>query len=194
MKEFHVSQLPVINGPLYKGLISEDDLIDLDDTDIKVADFQFSAGRPFVMADEHIFDVIKKISENNLTVLPVLGEAEAYIGVISLESLVRNFANMSAIRNPGAIIMLEMAQSDYALSEIARIVESNDGVILNLTVNHSSDTNKMQVIIKINKQEISQVIASFERYDYNVVQTYQESVFEDMLKDRYDALMNYLDI
>lgn len=194
MKEFHVEHLPIINGPLYKGILSEDDLIDLENGDGTIAELDVKFNRPFVLAHEHIYEVIKKISENKLSILPVLGDAEAYLGVISLESLIQNYSNISAVKNPGGILTLEMAQNNYSLAEIARIVESNNAMILNSTVNGQPNSSQIEVTLKINKQDLTAIIGTFERFEYTIKQAYQESAFDDMLKDRYDALMNYLDI
>jgi len=194
MKEFHVEQLPVINGPLYKGILSEDDLIDLESGAGKIGDIEVKLNRPFVLEHEHIYHVIKKISENKLSILPVLGQNESYLGVVSLESLIQNYSNISAVKNPGGILTLEMAQNNYSLAEIARIVESNNGMILNSTVNSVANSSLIEVTLKINKQDLTAIIGTFERFEYTVKQAYQESVFDEVLKDRYDALMNYLDI
>ena len=48
--------------------------------------------------------------------------------------------------------------------------------------------------IKINQQEISTIITALERYGHNIKASFTEDEFEDNLKDRYDQLMNYLNV
>jgi acetoin utilization protein AcuB len=59
-----------------------------------------------------------------------------------------------------------MEQRNYSVSEIARICESNDVSILNLSVN-TIDANGLQAVtIKVNAQDIQALQATFERYGY----------------------------
>jgi len=53
----------------------------------------------------------------------------------------------------------------------------------------------MDVIIKLNKQNISSIISAFERYGYLIKTSYSTNSYsEDILKERYDALMHYLNV
>ncbi len=194
MKEFHLEHLPVVEEGRYRGLISEMDLLDLEDVNVLIKDLNIPLNRPFAVQQEHIFDVLQKIDEHRLSLLPVLGEEESYLGVISRESIINFYANISAVKNPGGIVTLEMSANDYSLAEIARIVESNNAAILNATVNTIANSSRIEVILKINQADINAVIATFERFEYTVKQAYQEDEHNDILKDRFDSLMNYLDI
>jgi len=194
MKEFHSPELPVVNGPVYKGLLTEDDLLDVEDIHQKVGDLDLKLERPFVFSYDHLYNIIKLITAHNINVMPVLGEDETFEGVITIQSIVNNFSTISAVTNPGGIITLEMPGNNYSLTEVSRIVESNNAIILNSTVQNVKNSHLIEVTLKINIVDLSGIIASFERFGYTISNTYQESVFGEILKDRYDSLMNYLNI
>ncbi|MBL4752407.1 MAG: CBS domain-containing protein [Flavobacteriales bacterium] len=193
MDEFKVRQLPIVKNLEYVGLISEADILDLNQPDAPLEQHQLSLTRPFVTKYQHIFDVIKMVSSLDLSLLPVLNE-ERYIGMIPLHHLFRCFSKMSAIEEGGGLIVLELNINDYSLSEIGQIVESNDAKILSSYVTSHTDSTKLELTVKINKTNIGDIIQTFNRYGYLIKASYQDSDYSEDLQDRMDYLINYLKI
>lgn len=194
MEEYKVSHLPVVNNLAYLGLVSEIDLESGAGPQTPIGNIKLSLSMPMASSYQHIYDVVRMMSELKLTLLPVVDADENFVGVISLESLTGNLAKMAAIQNPGAIIVLEMSQNDYSLSEISQIIESNDAKVLSLYITTKVDSTTMEVTLKVNKQDISGIVNTFNRYDYTIKASYSEQEDPDDLKDRYDSLMNYLNV
>ncbi|MGB0839936.1 MAG: CBS domain-containing protein [Chitinophagales bacterium] len=194
MSEFHLQHLPVVDGQLYKGIISEYDILDKNASKQALEAYDFNFSRPFVTERDHIYEVIKKINQHRLSLIPVLNVEEEYQGVITVEGLLDHFAKTNAMQDPGGIITLKMAVSDYVLSEIARIVESHNARILSLYVTTPSNSTQMEVTLKINKTDLAKVISTLERYDYEVDAAYQETEYLEDMQDRYDSFMHYLNI
>ena len=117
-----------------------------------------------------------------------------YKGIITLQALLQEIAQLSAITEPGGILELEVNIRDYSLTEISRIVESNDATILSLYTSTHNDSTKREVILKLNKEDLRAIIAAFDRFGYTILHYYQKSDFEEDLKDRYDSLIHYLNI
>jgi len=194
MEEIKVSHLPIVNNGEYVGLISENDIFDLNTPDEIVDNHHLSINRPYITLDKHIFDAVKLASEHQLTVIPVLDEKNKYVGVITLPALVGCIANISAFSNPGGIIVLEMGIHDYSLSEIAQIIESNEAKVLSLFINTSNDTMKMEVTIKVNKTDIGAILQTFHRYDYIVTASFDEADYSEDFRDRLESFYNYMNI
>jgi len=194
MAEFKVSHIPVVNNHAYLALLTEDDLMSDVDLDAPIGSIKLALPRLMISDYQHIYDVIRMMSEHRLTLLPVVDQEENYVGSISLESLAVNMSKMAAINQPGAIIVLEMSQNDYSLSEIAQIIESNDARILSMYVTAQVDSTNMDVILKVNKQDLSAIMNTFSRYNYSVKASYGQEEDPEDLKDRYDSLMNYLNV
>ena len=148
--------------------------------------------RPYVKESAHIYEVLFRVAEHKISVIPVLGEDESYMGCTSIHQLITLIANTGSIRERGGIIVLEVNQNDYSLAQIAQIVESNNAKILSSYIMSSSDSTKLEVTLKINQIELGRIIQTFERYDYTIAASYQKSSFDDDLQNRYDALLNFL--
>jgi len=91
-------------------------------------------------------------------------------------------------------VVLEMNQIDYSLHEIARLVEGNDGKVLSVYSHTLPDSTRVEITLKINREDISDILRSFERYEYFVKSTYQGSRFQDDLRGRYEELMRYINL
>jgi signal-transduction protein with cAMP-binding, CBS, and nucleotidyltransferase domain len=194
MDEFQVNHLPVLKNGNFVGVLSESELLDQADLEPTLDMLFQHLPRPFVFADAHLFDILKHFSLFKLTALPVLDRQEQYLGVISSQDLLQLLAQSTGVKEIGSVLVLEMDANNYALSQIAQIVESNQAKILNLFVNSEPDSTKIQVSLKINQQNLSSIIRTFERYDYNVLASYQAEDQHNELQERYDELMLYLNM
>jgi len=195
LDENKLQDLPVVEGNNLVGSISENEIYSFPDPDLPLKKQKITLKRDFVYEHQHLMDVIHVFAASKLTLLPVLDENEKYVGCIKLPMLINNLSEILEVENKGSFIVLEINQNDYVLSEIARIVESQDAKILNLFVVNSKETTKAEVILKINSLEIQTLVQTFNRYNYIIKATYteDEKMYDD-LRERYDSLMKYLSI
>ncbi len=193
MDIFRISHLPIVNEREFLGLISDKDIYDLNMVDEAIGNHSLSLFSPFVYTDQHIYEVIELSSRLKLSVIPVLDRASNYEGLITIDDLVEHFADLSALKHPGGILVLEVNQRDYSLTEISQIVESNDAKILSLYISSSDSTTLMEITLKINRTDLSSIIRTFERYEYTIKASYLKDEGEEgMYQDRYDLFMKYL--
>ena len=193
MNEFHIRHLPIVNNEELLGLLSEDEILD-HDAEEPVGSYRLHLLHTFVRVNDHLYDVMRLVAEYQLTAVPVVDDQKRYIGIITAEDLIRQFAESGSFRELGGLIVLEMSRQDYSLAQLARIVESENAVILSAQVNTFPDSPRIEVTLKVNKQNILNIIASFERFDYEVKATFNELEFSDGLRERYDSLISYLNV
>jgi len=194
MEEFKVNHLPVLKHENFVGLISESDILDKMDLEETLDKLFDHLPRPYVKASAHIYEVLYRVAEHKISVIPILDEDESYLGCTSIHQLVNLIANTGSIKESGGIIVLEVNRSDYSLAQIAQIVESNNAKILSSYIMSSPDSTKLDVTLKINQVELDRILRTFERYDYVISASYQKGVFDDDLQQRYDSLINYLNM
>jgi acetoin utilization protein AcuB len=195
MDIFRISHLPIVNNSEFLGLISDKDIYDLNMADEPIGNHSLSLSRPFVKAHQHPYEVISLASELKLTIVPVLDEANNYLGVITLQDLMHFVAELTALKQPGGLIVLELNVNDYSLSQIAQIIESNDAKILSLYVNSPSDSTKLDVYIKLNITDLTSVTQTFNRYNYTIKASYLDNDKMDSLyNNRFELFMKYLNV
>ena len=194
MVEFRIRHLPIVNDSQFVGLLAEDDLVEQPDYQARVGDVTLSLINPYVLEDQHIYDVIRVFYERELTVVPVLNDKNKYLGLISINALTEYFAQLTAVSQPGGIIVLEINNKNNSLAHMAQIVESDNAQILSSYVRTFPDSTRMEVTLKVNKQDISAMLSTFLRYEYNIKATFNHSSEIDNSRDRYDSLMNYLNL
>lgn len=195
MEIFRISHLPVVDEKELIGLISDKIIYDLNIIDKPVGDYAEHLLSPHVHTNQHIYEVFSAISVLKLSAVPVLDLHHEYCGVITVFDLAQKFADLVAVREPGGVIVLELNSIDYSLSQIAQIVEGNDARILSFYVSQEEDSKMMDVTLKINIVDLSSIIQTFVRYDYNIKAVYMdESIIQNLYGDRYDQLMKFMNI
>ncbi|MXV17789.1 CBS domain-containing protein [Hufsiella ginkgonis] len=194
MAEFRVNHLPVVNDEQFLGLVSEDDLIGVTDYGEPIGSLNLSLYNAFVEEEQHIYDVIRQVYLLKLSMVPVLDPSKNYLGVISMNSLVEYMATLTSVKEPGGIIVLEISNRSNSLAHMAQIVESNNAQVLSSYIRTFPDSTRLEVTLKISRTDLSSVVASFLRYDYTIIATYNDIKGYDATLDRYDQLMNYLSL
>lgn len=194
MYDYQVKQLPIVNNEQFLGLISEEDVLEQGLVSEAIGTMQLTYNKPYVLETDHIYQVLRTAANLRLSLIPVVDLHNNYKGIITISALMTAFANISSITDPGGIIELAIHVRDYSITEISRIVESNNATILSLYTSTHRESTQREVIIKVNKEDIRALVAAFERFGYTILHYYQRSDFEEDLKDRYESLIRYLNV
>ena len=192
MNDYHVAHLPIVEEEKYLGIISEEQLLHSDDENI-LDQLAVSDGGTSVQANDHFLKAIQVAVQNKLSVVPVI-ENKQILGIVTYNDLLKNASDFMSLNDPGALVVLEMEGKAYSFSEINKIIESNDAQITQLNSYTDPETGIIQVTIRINKLEVSDIISTFQRYEYNVKYYFGEEMYENELRTNYDNLMHFLNI
>ena len=193
MSIYYVKHLPVVKNGILLGILSEEDLTTVD-PQTQVREITISNTYVYANATDHVFEVLGRLAENKTTVIPVVDDDEKFLGLISQENLLNYYANSFSFKEPGSIIVIETTRRGYSLSELARVIELENAIILASFITTIPDSEVTLLTIKVNHQEISNLISALERYDYKIKASFTEEKYVDDLKDRYDQLMSYLNV
>lgn len=193
MNEHQLSQMPVVSGDQYHGLVFEQDLLNIDEAG-EVGSLSNHFSRVAVKANRHFLESVQTSNDYNLSIIPVIENENDFAGVILATDLLKHLGKITGASIPGGLIVLEIDQRNFSFAEISKLVETNDAQITQLNTYWDTSLDAFFVTIKINKFEISDIIATFQRYDYNVKYYFGEEMYENELRNNYDHLMNYLSI
>jgi len=194
MAEFRIRHLPIVSERHFIGLIAEDDLIAEPDFRAPVSSLNLSLVNPYVREDQHVYDVIRLFYEQQLSVVPVLDAQQNYLGLISINSLTDCFATLTGVAHPGGIIVLEINNKNNSLAHMAQIVESDNAQVLSSYIRTFPDSTRIEVTLKVNKQDISAILSTFLRYEYTIKAAFNHTGDNNSSRERYDSLMNYLNL
>ena len=193
MNEFNVCHLPIVNNTELLGVVSQEDILNHDAKE-PIGSYNLSLIRANVSDQDHVYDIIKLLIENQLSIVPVVDGDNNYVGMISERDLLQFFARAGSFTETGSILVLEVNRRDYSLAEMSRIIEGENALILSSFVTSNLETVNIDVTLKINKQDLQAIISTFERFDYKVKATFHEDTFSENLKERYDSFMSYLNV
>lgn len=194
MNDNHVTHLPIVEGEKYVGIISEDDLLQAENDHSTLNELQQSFASISVRDDEHFLKAVQLAADNGLSIVPIVTEENELVGTVAYNDLLKLASEFMSLNEPGGLLVLEMESNQYSFQQISKLVESNDAQITQLNTTNDPESGMMQVTIRINKSEISDIVATFQRFDYNVKYFFGEELYVNELRNNYDNLMNYLKI
>ncbi len=194
MEEHKVAHLPIVEDGVYVGLLSEKVLKEVDDKSSPLKKHANSLERPFMFEDQHLFDALKLIDTFKISLIPVLSKDEKYIGSFTEYSLAKSITGLTAVQQPGGIIVLEMLPADYTLTQIARIVEENNARILACYLTPQQGTDKIEVTLKINREDLTAIIHGLNRFNYTVKASFHQSEYDEDMRRRFELFMKYVNM
>ncbi|HQR91874.1 MAG: hypothetical protein B7Y15_00170 [Bacteroidetes bacterium 24-39-8] len=193
MDEYDVQHLPVLSEEHYVGLIAKSDLLDVDEFQT-IATIQDQFANLSIKGEEHFLVALKMAAEREFSLVPVINEQAELLGVITLSSLIQQLSRFVGNEEKGGVIVLEISKRNYSFGEISRLVETNDALITQCNTFTEPETGLIIITLKVNKIEISAIVATFQRYDYAVRYYFGEESYTNELKDNYNHLLAYLNV
>lgn len=193
MDEYDVQHLPVLSEDHYVGLIAKSDLLDVDE-DQTIATIQDQFANLSIKGEEHFLVALKMAAEREFSLVSVINEQSELLGVITLSNLIQQLSRFVGNEEKGGVIVLEISKRNYSFGEISRLVETNDALITQCNTFTEPETGLIIITLKVNKIEISAIVATFQRYDYAVRYYFGEESYTNELEDNYNHLLAYLNV
>ncbi|TAG30762.1 MAG: CBS domain-containing protein [Sphingobacteriia bacterium] len=191
MDDYDLLHLPLVSEDKLLGVVAKEDLLDMDEAS------QLSAEliKPFyIKQEEHFLGAIRLIANNELSLLPVVNAQMELTGVLLTKELLKTISIFVGNEDRGAVIVLETDKRNFSFGELSRLVETNDSYITQLNTYTEAGTGLVIITLKINRIEVSDIVATFQRYDYTVRYYFGEEEYANELKENYQHLLSYLNI
>ncbi|WP_194766914.1 acetoin utilization protein acuB [Tamlana sp. I1] len=187
------SHIPVKSEDgLFLGCFSEADAYCFE-TEKSLTEYKYSLEDFFVRDTTLWLDVLETFATSSTNIMPVLNAKNEYLGYYELSDIISLFADSPFFSEPGGVLVVEKGTTDYSLSEISQIVESNGGKILGAFISKMT-TDLTQITLKIGNTGLNDIIQTFRRYSYIIVSGHEEDGYIEGLKERSDYLKKYLNI
>lgn len=194
MQEHRVGQLVLTDQGEYRGVISEELLMDVGDDERSLSDVMRLFEQTFVYEDQHLYEIIGLILQNRMEVVAVLSEDKEFSGTISTSELLKQFAQELGVQEQGAILILNINERDYSLSEISRLVESNNVKVISSYFSSAAYgmPDRSRLTLKLNRRDITPVISTLERFGYRIEAAFANAPVESIDQERLDSLLRFL--
>lgn len=196
MEEYNLSQLPVVEGQEFKGLVSKvvlESIPQLHDQQIQGVELLHKT--LIVQESYHLYEIVRIASDLQLDTLPVFSDDNTFKGMLNMHNVAVDFISKFAAQPIGAIFVLEIKAIDYSLTEISRLVESNEAKIISMyTESDDFDPNLLIVTIKVNTIDLTRILATFERFEFKILAKFHDYETQKFESSRIDLLLKYLEI
>jgi CBS domain-containing protein len=193
LQQNNLEHLPVINNDNYEGLLSIEELLSAEETEL-ISALTDKFIHISVKQNQHFLTALRIFNEADVTTLPVLSDNKEYIGVVTEKTLVQSLNTFLNTEIPGGVFVLEMPKQQFSVGEICRLVETNDAFVTQFNTYAEPVSGLFIVTIKINKTEVSDILATLQRYEYTVRYYFGDEYFENGLKENFENLMSYLNV
>lgn len=190
--EYPFSHFPVLDEGVYIGSAAAED-VELMEIDSCIGDVRYNLERFFARDTMIWLDVLEVFAKNETNLVPVLDKDNKYLGYYEITDIITFFHDTPFLKENGGILIVEKGMADYTMSQVAQIVESNNGRLLGAFISEA-DNDKVQITLKISLGGMSEIIQTFRRYNYDIISEHQEDAYLNTLKDRSDYLDRYLNI
>ena len=192
-KSFPITHIPIVENGHLLGCISESDFQTIEDDSIKISEYSHLVDFFFAHESATVLELITLFADHDCNIMPALNKNKEYLGYFELSDILDIFSNSPFLHSNGVEIVAEKLKKEYSSSEVAQIVESNNGKVMGLYIsNQTSDVT--QVTVKVSSEDINEIIQTFRRYNYNIISQYEDDFYLQDLKDRSEYLQKYLDM
>lgn len=194
MQEHRIGQLVLTDQTDYLGIVSEELLLDIGDDQRPLTSILHLFEQVYVYEGQHLYEVLGLVMQQRMDVVAVLNEGREFIGTVSTSELLRQFAQELGVQESGAVLILSLNERDYSMAEISRLVESNNVKIISSYFSSAAYgmPDRSRLTLKLNRQDVTAVIATLERFGYQIEAAFANTPIESIDQDRLDSLLRYL--
>lgn len=195
MHDYHTQQLVVVEDEQYRGIVSETMLLDAPDDTAPIANLIRQHEDVYATEDQHVYELLRLINQYSLRVLPVVTVEGTLAGTILVSELLERFADVLGVQEKGAVLVLKVAERDYSLSEVSRLIESNGTKVISSYYASSAtyeNPDDARLTIKLNRTNINPIVATLERFGYSIEEAHANDPIESIDQERLDMLLRYL--
>lgn len=191
--ELPFAHFPILENGKFMGMLSQDDIIHFTKDESQLSELQYFLQHYKTDVPDSCIDLIKLFAQHNTDILPITDKNNLYLGYFELDEVLKLFYDSPFLKQASTTLVIEKETNHYSMSEIAQIIESNNVTLLGMYISHITD-NQSRITLRLDTEEVNEVIQSLRRYEYKVVSNNKDDVLIEQLKNRSEYLDKYLNI
>lgn len=192
-KDLPFSHFPIVEKGKFIGMLAQNDIIHFTKEKRYLSELKYFFQYYKTDVVDSCIDLIQLFAQYNTDILPIVNEKNEYFGYFELDEIIRLFYDSPFFKEASTTLVVEKETNNYSMSEIAQIIESNNLALLGMYISNL-DENQSQITLRVDAEDVNEVIQSLRRYDYKVVSNNKDDLLIEQLKNRSEYLHKYLDI
>ncbi len=192
-KNLPITHIPIVKGNKLMGCFAEDDIQTIESFSAELKEYQYLLQQFHAEVSTSLLELIALFAENDCNLIPVLDKDKNYVGYYELRDILDLSANSPFMHQDNETLIVSKLKTDFSMSQVSQIVESNNAKLLGLYVSHETQDN-VQITLKIASDEMNDIIQTFRRYDYTILSLREDDEYLEELKERANYLKKYLDM
>lgn len=193
MDEVKIANIPIVDNDKLVGWLSENILLDANERSL-VGSLAISDEIPSVQSWQPIAAIMEVMQTNSISLVPVVDNDGKYLGCVTIQKVIEAMSILIGANVNGSTIVVDVKTIDYSLTRIVNIVEENGAKIYSITTNSETQTDNIEVYLRLNVENNESIVVALERYGYQV-RTLDAQIPDDSILIRnYNSLMQYLNI
>lgn len=192
-KELPFAHFPVVENGKFIGMLSQDDIIHFTNNESQLSELQYFFQHYKTDVPDSYIDLIRLFAQHDTDILPITDVNNVYLGYFELDKILKMFYDSPFLKQASTTLVIEKETSNYSMSEVAQIIESNNVTLLGMYISDIAD-NQTRITLRLDTEEVNEVIQSLRRYEYKVVSNNKDDLLIEQLKNRSEYLDKYLNI
>lgn len=188
--------LAVLEGKKWIGNLTADILAHAKHPDGKIDQLAALLNTHQIESEEDILASLPIFEETQFTLLPVVNEASIFQGYLTWQSVAKKIFYTGYNAKSGGIIQIVFHTQRDSMSNIARIIEENNGIITRsyLTKSDKLDHILPEMIIQIQTDQFPAIIRNLERHEVHIEKAFMFGQIENVDQSRFDLLVKYINM
>jgi acetoin utilization protein AcuB len=195
MLEQQTHWLPVVNSTQLLGYVALNTLTGISKKQL-LADLPLQNVHVHIAPQEHALNIAFMFQKHQCDSLAVLDHNNLYQGCITFSHFTKKYFDIYQTPETGAIIEIQFDHYDYSFAKIAALTEAENIKILqsNIQTQYIDDQVTNTLTIKLNREMVQNLVATLERFGYNITGVYGSSQNLNMEQQRINQLLKYLEV
>ncbi|MBK8954227.1 MAG: hypothetical protein IPM34_01540 [Saprospiraceae bacterium] len=191
-KEGQCMELPVVDNGKCLGTFHELVLHNYEeDVILNPMDFKNAS---IASAGDEIPVLWRKFMENQCSTLIYQDAEGKFLGYITVWDVVKIYKQVLGIGESNCLLVLKLRKMDYRLSKLATMAEEAECYIIHSFIVQASDREVIYLNLDLEGANPEGFIQTLERHEIEVERFLCRTEKEDVLQERYDMLMSYLNV
>ena len=190
MEEYKTSSLIIIENDSLIGMVSEDEILNMSELSSAIGSIITQKQKNYLNPNNHFCEALKMIYETNITLVPIV-EHNKYLGYISLNELMRGIGSLYQFTEIG-VLKINTTIHNYSLSELSRIIELNNGLIITSFTEFTENKKNIIVHLVINQNNLIRIRKALIRHKWDAQEVFTSEDEKDDFNDRFDSFIRYL--